>query len=65
MREPPLRILELGVVWVADELLSAMPRSGLIMSKPFKNKISWLISGPEIINTISILSSVFRTVDFP
>lgn len=65
MREPALRIAELGVVWVVGELLSAVPRGSLIMSKAFKNKFSWLISGPEIINIIRIFSSVCRPVDFP
>lgn len=51
----------LGVGWMN----SVMPGGGLIMSKAPKNKFSWLISGPERISLLSILSSLCRLADFP
>lgn len=48
-----------------DELPSVMPRGGLIMFKALKNKIPWLISGPDLTILISLVLFVCRPVDFP
>lgn len=58
---------DLGAEYFTGGVLRSvmMPVGGPTIPKPLKSTFPWLISGPAMINLISILSSVCRPVDFP